>query len=235
VTFRKATDGKLIRHSYSSISKFDTCPFAWAGSYYYKDVKYTEGEAARWGNEVHDSLDKFFKTGQPLKGNLAYLNNYADSIKNSLGEVESEKEIAFDVDWNKVGWWDDQCFQRAKLDIFKKQDERATIIDHKTGKYSPLSLINYNGELEYFTLLAMKNDEDLQKIKTVITWLKGDSKPTVAIYDRSNLNEFEDKFAIKIQNIENAVDNHDFPCKPNGLCNGWCAKTTCKHWKPKRK
>ena len=127
-----------------------------------------------------------------------------------------------------------ECYQRAKLDIFDKEGERATIVDWKTGKFSSLSLANYTNETQYFTLLSMKADEELQKVKTVLAWLKGDSKPTIAVYDRSNLNELEDKFTTKIEAIEHAIDTHDFPCKPSGLCYGWCAKKTCKHWKPKR-
>lgn len=232
--FKKAIDGKPIRFSYSNISKFFSCQQQWAATYFYKTIKYVESEAARYGMRGHKALDEYFKKKTPLPSDFRHLKTYAKKLEDSLEDIESEKEIAFDEDWNEVGWWDHSCFQRGKIDVYNKEDDRATIVDHKFGKYSNLSLENYISELKYFTLLAMKSDEEVEKVKTVITWLKGDSKPTVEIYDRSDLPHIEDEFAEKIEIIHAAIDAEEFTYTPSGLCNGWCSNDTCKHWKPKK-
>lgn len=193
-----------------------------------------KNEAAAFGSKGHDAFDEYFKIGKPLPQQYNYLTDYVENLKNNLGKVESEKEIAFDEDWNRVGWWDDDCYQRGKLDIYKKEGDRGTIVDHKFGKFSPMSLENYTEEMKYFTLLTMKDDEEVEKVKTVVTWLKGDSKPTSAIYTRDDLSEIEDNFASKISLIEDAIETEEFTYTQSGLCNGWCANTTCKFWKPKQ-
>ena len=160
--------------------------------------------------------------------------NYAETLKTTLPNLESEKELAFDDEWNTVGWWDDNCFQKGKLDVFEKQDNRAIIVDHKTGKYSSYSLENYLGEMRYFSLLTMKADPEIDKIKTVITWLQNDSTPTTRIYTRDDVVKIENEFENKINIIEQAVDNETFQCKPSGLCS-YCGKMDCKYRKERKK
>jgi hypothetical protein len=223
-------------YSYSKISKFFDCPANWFATYIEKSVKFVSGPEAQWGNEVHEALDKHFKTGAPLEGRFASFVDYAAKIKNAApSKVESEKELAFDGCWKPVGWWDKSAVQRGKIDVFYKVDDsRAVVLDHKTGKYKPS---NYVGELKYFSLLSMKADPSLEKVKTVTTWLNSDSNgpPTVAVYDRAkDLPEIQDEFDGKIAQIERALEFDNFPMKVSGLCHGWCGNTKCKMWKPRK-
>ncbi len=223
-------------YSYSKIDKFFQCPTLWKATYLDKSIKYVSSPEAEWGTDVHDALDKYFKQGKPLEGRFESFANYAKQIKDAApSPILSERELSFDKDWKQVGWFDKSAVQRGKLDVFYKVDEsRAVVLDHKTGKYKPG---NYVGELQYFTLLSMKADPSLQKIKTITTWLnRADTgKPTVAVYDRDkDLPEIEEMFQGKIMQIERALEFDNFPAKTSGLCHGWCANTSCRHWKPKK-
>lgn len=224
-------------YSYSKIDKFFQCPALWKAQYLDKSIKYVSSPEAKWGSDVHDALDKYFKNGTPLEGRFESYASYAEKIKLSApSPIVSERELAFDKDWKQVGWFDKSAVQRGKLDVFYKvEDSRAVVLDHKTGKYKPSG---YVGELRYFTMLSMKADSGIEKIKTVTTWLNQSSPgaPTVAIYDRDkDLPLIEEEFGGKIAAIERAMEFDNFPCKPSGLCAGWCANTSCKMWKPKRK
>lgn len=223
-------------YSYSKIDKFFQCPALWKVQYLEKSLPYVSSPEAEWGSAVHDALDKFFKHNTSLEGRFESFEKYAEKIKAAAPtKIMSELELAFDKDWNSVGWFDKSAVQRGKLDVFYKIDDtRAVVLDHKTGKYKPS---NYVGELKYFTMLSMKADDKIEKIKTITTWLNQASPgaPTIAIYDREkDLPLIVEEFDGKINAIERAMEHDTFPCKPSGLCQGWCANTSCKMWKPKR-
>lgn len=216
--------GKPHVYSYSSISKFETCPYQWEAQYVLKTIKFIPNETTTWGQETHDALDKRLKTKQPLPERFMMFEKYAKAVEALPGTLKSEYEMALDAEGNRVGWWDKTAYERGKSDVSVFHDDRCQIVDWKTGSYRPNT-----EELDYFSLLTFKIHPEVEKIKTTYLWFKNDGPPTIAYWDRKQLDELASKFAEKIDRIERARVNDVFPSKKSGLCKQYCGRFDCKH------
>ena len=54
---------KVMSQSHTSMSCFATCPRQYEAKYVTKEVKFEQGEAAAWGDEVHKALEALGLTG----------------------------------------------------------------------------------------------------------------------------------------------------------------------------
>ena len=218
-------DYKLPALSYSSISKFETCPYQWKETYINKSIKFTANAATDYGNEVHKAFDQRFKTKKPLTGVMSEYEPLAQTFEKVKGSLESEKEIAIDKDGNLVSWWDKSVTERAKLDVFVNHgDGKAIIWAWKTGSYRP------SEELEYFSTLVFQTQPTIEKIKTGFQWLKKDSPPpTIKIYTRDDYEKLRKSFDSKIERIEESLEHDRFPKVQSGLCKNYCGSPSCQH------
>ena len=222
------TPPKPITWSYSSLSKFETCPYQWYSNYILKEIKFVPNAAVVWGQQAHDELDKRLKTGNPMPNRFQKYEKYAIAVEDYAekvgGHLESEYEMAIDEDYNQVGWWDKSALQRGKTDVSIFHDDRCLIDDHKTGKYRPNTQ-----ELEYFSYLTFIIHPEVEDIRTVYVWFKEDGPPTVDQFNRvKDFDRLEEIFMDKIYSIEQALEMDLFPKKRSGLCNKYCGSPSCK-------
>jgi len=220
---------KPIVWSYSSLAKFETCPYQWYSNYILKEIEFVGNAAVLWGQQAHDALDKRLKTGNPMPTRFQHYEKYALAVDNFVekvdGHMEAEYEMAIDKDNNKVGWWDKSAVQRGKSDVSIFFDEKCLIEDWKTGKYRPNTQ-----ELEYFSLLTFKIHPDVEDIRTVYLWFKEDGDPTIEQFNRAkDFDRLEETFEDKIYSIEQALEMDMFPAKRSGLCRNYCGSPSCKH------
>lgn len=224
-----------MSYSYSSISKFEQCPRSYYYHYIEKSVPYKQSEAALYGSEHHDFLDKIVKGTTEFTPRYEFLRPVVDAIKAIPGKIYSEYPLAFHKDWTPTTWMDKTSFIKGKLDLFVKHPEqpRAKIIDYKfTGKVEPGK---YKGELQMFSLLTFKADPELQRIDTSLLWLKTRGPESKGTYTRENLPELEDVIMTKIGRIEDAVRLGNFRMVKTPLCQGWCSCEQCENWTPSKK
>lgn len=209
--------------SYTSIQKFETCPYQWYCQYITKEIKFKETEAVIWGREAHEALDKRLKTNEMMSDRFKAYEPYAQAVQRIEGNIYSEHELVVDKEGQQKGWWDKTAFMRGKADVFvDHQDGRGQILDWKTGSIKP------SEELEFFTLITFKLYPTIEKIRTAFIWLKHKVKPTVQTYDRDTLSEINSKFFNKIEKIESALAHDKFPKKRSGLCKNYCGSISCE-------
>lgn len=218
-----------FKHSYSTMSTFETCPRQFQEKHVLKTIKFVQNEAATYGSEGHDVMDKSIKSKSLPEGRWSFAAPALQSVYNIAAQVEIQSEVAFglkedktpDTFWN--GWL------RGKLDVlFKPSENRAIIADWKFAKFSPTK---YDLEMDVFSYLVFKNDSSVQDIKRLLVWMKQDSpgKPTVSTVSRSkDFEQIEDKVLGKIAVIERSLETDNFPCKPGGLCKSYCDVLSCK-------
>lgn len=226
---------KPLTYSYTMINQFQNCARAFQARYITRETKFESSPQVEWGNDVHKEAEMCFKENREPTERYAVLTPVIKALKTIPVVIEAEKEIAFDENWKELGWWDKSCRYRGKLDIWANLGGgRAIIGDFKTGKRR----LQQMDELRWFSMLAFKQNKDVEQIKNVLLWLKvenGDKppKPDQEVIDRKQLPELEDKFMDVINKIEHALVYDLFPCKPTGLC-PWCSLKTCKHWRPRK-
>jgi hypothetical protein len=222
-----------MKYSYSILNAYENCPKQFYEVKILKSVPYIQSTAAAWGSAVHEYLDKFFKTGE-LSERFEFVMPTAYSVLKAANgaKIETERELGIDENKQPCGFWSGKV--RGKQDLFYKVDpERAVLLDWKvSAKPNPS---RYKTELDVFCYLSYANDPELQKIKTGLIWLHQEAphKPTMGMSTRDDMSRLEDVIFSKIERIEEALENENFPAKPSGLC-GWCEIKSCRHWKPRR-
>ena len=223
-----------LKHSYSSISCFETCPKQFQEKYILKTVKFKPNEAAAYGQEGHKVCEDAVKAKTLPTGRWSHVAPVIQSIYNAAGDapLHAEYELGITQDKEPTTFW--KGWLRGKLDLtYKPVPDKAVILDYKFAAYKPSK---YNLEMDVFSYLLMKNDEEVEAIKRGLLWLKQESpgSPTITTVTRKeDFNRIEDNVLGKIQFIERSVEFDNFPCKVTGLC-GWCDVTSCPHQKARR-
>lgn len=221
----------IFKHSYSTLSAFDTCPLQFAHKSVWKTIKFVGSAASQWGQSVHTACENRINKNEPLIGRFEFLHPVVESvIKSANGaKIEAEKELGVDSDKNPVSFWDGRL--RGKLDVYYKAgDNRGVIVDWKAA--APKYIQKYELETDVFSFLTFCNDLEVEKVKSVLLWVKQDAPhpPTVKILDRSDVPRLEDTIFAKMERVDEAIANEHFPAKVSGICKaGYCEVLDCKH------
>lgn len=129
--------GQIKAWSFSSLKKFEQCP---AAIKYNKIDKIVEpsSEAMERGSAIHLEAEQYIR-GE-IEELPKSLNKFPEMYqwmrdKFAAGEAIVEEDWGFRIDWSECGFYDDDVWHRAKLDVLIFEgDNSATIIDHKTGR-----------------------------------------------------------------------------------------------------
>ena len=217
-----------FKHSYSTLSAFDTCPLQFAAKSVYKTIKFKGNAASQWGSACHEAAEKRIKTNEPLVGRFEFMEPIVGAvIKSANGAlVEAEKELGITKDKRPISFWDGKL--RGKLDAFYKVDPaRGVIADWKVA--DPKYQSKYDLETDVFSFLTFCNDPEVEKIKSVLLWCKAEmpAPPTVKMLTRVDMPRLEDSIFAKMERVEDAIGNDDFKPKRGGLCQKYC-EVPCK-------
>ena len=208
--------------SYSALSSFETCPKKHYLTRIAKQVKETEGEAARWGKRVHKAFEDRVLKGTPLPTGLTQWEPMMRKLEGSEGEILAETQFALDANHKQVAWFDKSVWVRAVIDFGVIKGDRAVLLDYKTGKPKPDS-----DQLKLFAAVVMAIRPEVNKVSTGYLWLN-----TKEIYSeeftREELPELWKPFLPRVQRLDYAFERNDWPARPSGLCRRHCPCTGCE-------
>jgi putative RecB family exonuclease len=186
------------------------------------------GEAAVWGNRVHEAFEAYLKHGTPLESELAQYQGYLDAIKATRGTMHVECEYALDSSLNPVDKFGRSVFVRGIIDVLHLDGANAYALDHKTGKRKPDSK-----QMKLMALLIFAHHAEVMRVKVGFFWLKVNAKDTET-FTRADIPRLWGEFFPEVTQWRDAFATDTWQPRPNGLCHGWCPVTTCEFWKPKR-
>ena len=210
-----------LSHSYSSLNQFDNCPRQYEFQRITKEVKPSFGEASMYGTRIHDQLDARIK-GTPLPEESAKYEVLVKAFEDLPGEIHGEQEMTLNIKLEPTGWWDDDAWFRAKIDVLVLNGPVAVMGDWKTGKHRP----NFT-QLEIFATMIFKHYPEVQRVKSCFIWLK-DMLVDHKTYERRQEAALWNRLMTSIRRIEAALEEDNWPAKPSGLC-PWCpAKHLCE-------
>ena len=223
---------KALPTSFSALDSFETCPRRHHLTRVTKQVADPPGEAARWGNRVHDALQRYLQgDAQALAGALAQYQPLADTLlKNTQNKgrnatVDAELQLAVDMDLDPCGWWDDRGWIRGIVDALLRRGSVAYALDWKTGKPKDDA-----GQLALFAGLVMAHYPEIETVHTAYVWLqhKQSDKRT---YHRRDLPEIWQQVEPRVAQLERAFAHNNWPARPSGLCKNWCpvGRDLCEH------
>lgn len=215
---------KPFAWSYSALTTFESCPKKYYHLNVAKDIKDGDNEWSGEGKQIHDALYKRIIKGTPLPLEFRHLEKIAKKFADTPGKKHGEIKQALTREFEPAGFFDDGVYIRSIIDLLIVRDNKALVIDWKTGKvkddFTQLSmsaavLSQYMPEIEQFTIMYV--------------WLKA-NKVSPMTFTREQLRGVWPDLIRRATAIEEARKTTSFPAKPSGLCRGWCPVHTCPHW-----
>jgi RecB family exonuclease len=201
----------MITYSYSSIKTYEQCPQKFKFGRIDK-LPEPSGEAAERGKKLHSYIEANIKNESDI------LPEEIEHIRPSINELksmnaEAEKQFAIDLDWKPVQFFDKNARFRGVIDIYAKNNDRAVVLDWKSGKVR-----DYSDQVRVYAAVSFAIDEELQSIKPVISFI--DHKKEVEY--PSIPREVYPSIRAELERRMATIDNDSvFAPNPNFLCR-WC-------------
>lgn len=211
--------------SYSRMNNFKTCPAQFEHLYLTKDVVFQSSDAMDYGKRVHKQLELYGKTGDvsQLTRETLRWKGLVDRIRKVRGDIDYEMAVGLTEDLKKCGWFANDIWLRAILDVLVVDGDTAYALDYKTGKVR-----DDLTQLQFFACIVMFLYPQVNTVNTAFLWLVHD-KDTTVVYTREHLEPLWGKLCKQLDVIQEAITLGIFVAKPSPLCN-WCAaKAICQY------
>lgn len=213
-----------LAFSYTALKDFKNCPKSFYHKRVAKDVVFVQGDAAKWGEEVHKHFEDRIKTNTPLPFTLESYEPMLAQFDGKRREVELQMAVNHDL--QPCDWFAEDAWIRGIADVMVwLDDETVWIGDWKTGKRRP----DFE-QLQLFCLLVWKHYPDVKKCKVSFIWVKDKAIDTEE-FSRDDSNTLWEKVMTDIRRVYKAQEADNWPAKPSGLC-GWCdvkKQVGCQH------
>lgn len=216
----EAAEGHIPTWSHSALSTFKRCPFQ---LYLAKIRKVEQGPshpAAARGIKIHDALDMYVqgKTEKLIKD----VKNFREDLKKlrrefKLGLIETEGKWGLDRAWAPCTWEDEQLWGKVIIDVLRREDNHARIIDYKTGK-SRYNEVSHGTQMLRYGLATAMRYPDIDLFTTEL-WYLDENRRVTKEFSRSQLMVFlpgQTEKALELTECRVFIPKpDDFSCK-------WC-------------
>jgi len=213
--------------SYSSLTKFETCPYQYYRVKVVGDVTEPPTDATEWGTRVHEALEFRVRDKVPLPEWAKQWETLVSQFDRFDDRVFCELELGLTKNMQPTRFDASDCWYRGIIDVGVRGN-KTYLGDYKTGKVK-----EDHDQLRLFAATYMTIYPEVTRCHTQYIWLKYD-KVSNLLVGREDMPAIWQEFMGRVRRMENAFDLDKWPCKPSGLCNGWCPVKDCQFWKPKR-
>lgn len=217
--------------SYSFFNEMENCPFKAFATRVERSIQRVETQAQRWGNYVHDALEKRISEGTPLPEDVVNLEPYALCFDGK--SVQTEMKLGITSEGHPTSEWK-QSHVYGKIDVVLTVSTlpHIDITDWKTGKED----YETQFELELHALLHAAATAPIAARYTARYAYVGREKRPDKIgrtYDTADgsMASPQQTWAKVNALMGRAFDYQNkghWPKTPNTLC-GWCPVMKCEH------
>lgn len=245
-----------IKHSYSSTSAYQTCPWQYKQVNFMRAFVSESNEAAERGTVMHEHLEVC--VDEDTEYPQAEYQWILDDFRAQTGLKIPEMKLAIDRDWCPVDYADPRAWYRGMIDLTCINGAHANVSDLKTGKRKfrdPLSfeswlIERHEGGIETapqmqanarqaadYALLVFLHFPAIETMDFRFIWSDVPGvKEDLFKFKRSRDSRKLLKTMLATPSlIEHSVEHDEWEYRPSGLCNGFCPVVSCEHWKPKRR
>jgi hypothetical protein len=177
-----------------------------------------------YGLEAHKVAEEYVRDGKALPPAYAYLQPLLAPLMEMPGDKYCEHKMGLTKDLKPIGFMEKGVWWRGIADLLVVQDDKAKIIDYKTGKrrYADTK------QLEILTLAVFKHFPDVQEVKTGLLFVV-DHGFVPATFSREDESSMWDKWGEDIYQLESAYSNNVWNPVKNFTCNKFCPVRDCAH------
>lgn len=210
--------------TFSQLEKFETCPRQFYHVRVKRDIVEPPTEATIWGEKVHTAMEHRVMHNTPLPEGMTQWEGIAAKIANMPGTKMCEQKMAVDSNFQPTDW--KNAWSRGIADVLIIHDRKAVVLDHKTGKRK------LTDQLQLYAAYTFAAYKEVTTVSTGFVWLR-DKKIDKESYSRDELPKIWQTFLPRVRKLELAYEKDAWPCRPSGLCKGWCPVKTCEFYKNK--
>lgn len=220
----------MVAWSYSSIKTFEQCPKKYFHLKIAKDVQDNPGTAAIYGTAVHAAAEEYVRDGTPIPEKFAYMRPIVERLEKLPGEKHCELELAVRKDLSPCGFSDPDAWWRGIIDLIIINDNRAWMVDYKTGKSARYADTK---QLDLMAGAVFVHFPNVLAIKSSLMFVVS-GELIAKKHVLTERDQYMSVFNEQVENLEASIENGVWNPKSGPLC-GWCPVTSCAHWKPRRK
>jgi len=216
-------DDTIPAWTYSRIEAYETCPKQFYHTKVKRDVVEPETMAQLWGKRVHTAFEVAIAEAAPLPEGMTQWQPLVDKFIALPGKKLVEFQFSLDSNFQPSPW--KGAWTRGIADLVLVHNDRAVIVDWKTGKRKP------SEQLDLYAGYAKAYWPHVTHVQTAYVWLqeKKITKKTLVVDEAAPA--VWQAFLPRVRKLERAYENDLWPAKPSGLCRGWCHVKTCTHFK----
>ena len=213
--------------SYSSLSLFQQCPKKYYHLRVVKDHKEPETDALMYGKQLHEAAEFYIGKEIPLPPQFSFIKNSLDLLKalGEGGEFMCEYRMGLTRDLEPCDFFSKDVWWRGVADLVIIKDEKAYLVDYKTGKSSRYADTK---QLEILSLALFKHRPEIKLVKAGLLFLVANDFVKVN-YEGSQQAEPWVKWLNETKQLEAAYENDVWNPKPNFSCRQYCAVVNCIH------
>lgn len=215
---------KNFAWSYSALTGFETCARQYHEMRILKAWPDPPGEVQLFGLESHKHIEHRIDMGRALPTHLLHLEPIIQKLETSKGVIRSEYKLALSKEMRPVEFFAASCWVRAVGDVIKIHENRALQMDWKFGRFK-----EGDGQLKLQSAVLFASHPHIDETSVVYVWAK-EKMTTVRNFKRADASAIWQEFLPRVEHMEKAIANKDFPPSPSGLCKKYCRVATCEFY-----
>lgn len=216
--------GKDWSWSYSKLKNFDVCPkrmYEIDIAKNYQEPEDPDGPLA-WGNRVHKALSAALTTPpHQLPKEYAEFQVWVDRVLKGPGELFVEQKYAINRQFQKTTYFANDAWYRGIGDVVRIDKDIALVLDWKTGK-----ILEDSVQLMLMSQCLFSHFPQLKYVRSEFVWLKDDCT-SPELFTRQEVADQWVDLLPRVQQLEQASKDMNYPPKPGFLCKRFCAVTAC--------
>lgn len=211
--------------SYSSLDLFKQCPHKYYRLRVKKDIVEPESEAMRYGTAVHKAAEDFIKHGTPIPPQYAFMQGPLETLRAKDGEKLCEYRMGLTRGLAPCDFFDKEVWWRGIADLIVLQEDRAWVVDYKTGRSSKYADTK---QLELMALGIFKHFPQVKKVKAGLLFVIANDF-VKADFNQRDEGVYWRPWLDDTARLEKAIELDVWNPRPNFSCKNWCPVKDCPH------
>ena len=212
--------------SFSALNAFETCPKKYWHEKIGKTVKEKKSSAADYGVMAHKKFENRLLKGTKLPLDLRHHEIKLAKLAKAPGEGMPEQKLAINDRFQPTGFFDRDVWCRAIIDYAKHNGRHILIIDHKFGKMNTKP--SRFDQVDLMAGMIVCHLPEVETLTGAYYWAK-EKKFMSKKYRVDDMPQVWANFLPRVNAMQDAIANDEFPARPSGLCKNYCSVKTCPH------
>ena len=210
--------------SHSSLKDFEGCQRRYHEVKVLKNYPFTETEATRYGNQVHQAIEDYIMKDTPIPPEYEQFKPVVEAMLRKEGRKLAEYEMALTVDLKPTSWKAKDVWVRGIADILIVDDENLTawVGDWKTGnnKYPD------RDQLVLMSLMVFAHFPHIRKVNSALLFIVKNDMVKMSMA-REDIDKHWWDYRERTARLEACFANDVWNPNQTPLC-GWCPVKTCE-------